>query len=152
MSNLKNEGSTTQGQPQTASTETPAKPATGPSVETVQAAAPAGTGAPIASTPVVAADAPVTPKYQFGGTPLAAPFMQAQPGDKVFADPVDMEGVDKNASQVYRDKYAEVMRTFQAGTLRSPLSHVITERSEARIIAADQARQFEAGKLTQPAK
>jgi hypothetical protein len=142
MSNFNNEGSSPK--PAAAAIDAAATAAAVPKVESVQAAPVAGVSVAAAGTPVVAGDVPAPAKYQFGGTPVAAPFMQAQPGDKIFADPADLEGVDKDASQVYRDKYAEVMRNFQAGTLRSALSHVVRDRDEARTIAADQARQFDA--------
>lgn len=79
-----------------------------------------------------------------GGNAAPAPLLQTRPGDKPAGEDANLDGVDQNASQRYRDKYAEVMRTFHSGRLRSQLSHVVKERVEARAIAADQAGQIDA--------
>lgn len=97
------------------------------------------------SRPTVAPTVPSSVEKRLDGSnATSAPFTQTQPGDKLLSDSADLEGVDKNASQAYRDKYAETMRNFKAGTLRSALSHIVKDRDEARTIAADQAKQFDA--------
>lgn len=67
-------------------------------------------------------------------------FTQKTAGDKLPASEGNSDSSKKEQSQRYRDKYAEVMRDFQAGSLRST-SHVVKEADEAKAIAAEQAQQ-----------
>lgn len=68
-------------------------------------------------------------------------FMQKTAGDRLPAIPDNAGSKNKDKSQRYQDKYAEVMRDFQAGSLRSTGSHIVREADEAKAIAAEQAQK-----------
>jgi hypothetical protein len=66
-------------------------------------------------------------------------FTQKTAGDRLPAAPGVSDPKSKDQSQRYRDKYAEVMRDFQTGSLRGKGNHVVKEADEAKAIATEQA-------------
>lgn len=56
----------------------------------------------------------------------------------------DLEDVAADASARYRARYAEVLHQFRAGKLIGKSGVIVTERYEAKAIAADEARRTDA--------
>lgn len=76
--------------------------------------------------------------------PTAVQLTPAAPGDKL-AEPAGMEDVGPSATPRYREKYASIMREFQAGTLRNPGNQVVKNASDAKVLAGEYARKADAG-------
>lgn len=89
-----------------------------------------------------ASDSSPETKRGDGSNASSAPFIQKSAGDKLPAASGDHE--NKGQSQRYRDRYAEVMRDFHAGTLRRQGNQVVKDADEAKALASEQAKKFEA--------
>ena len=57
----------------------------------------------------------------------------------------DLEDVHADASDRYCARYTDVLREFRAGELLDTNGRIVTERYEAKAIAADEARRGDAG-------
>lgn len=89
-----------------------------------------------------ASDSSLETKRGEGSNASSAPFIQKTAGDKLPANSGVQE--TKGQSQGYRDRYAEVMRDFHAGTLRRHGNQVVKDADEAKALASEQASKFDA--------
>lgn len=84
-----------------------------------------------------------TIRKETGQTGLS-PFATTRHGDADDKDSADLEGVPSGASRRFRDKFAEVINSFKAGSLRDAKNQIVRNADEARTMARDLAAKHDA--------